>query len=134
MHWWNNYVGIPYEWGGHSRSGASCWGLVCLVQQEVFGKRLPRMDELEHDLLNGEEVQASSFARLGQEVPLSEVESGDVLHMRTSIHGRVLPLHCGIVTEPGKVLHTEEYIGSSIRSYSADARFQNRVLGAYRVV
>lgn len=134
MAWWNDYVGIPYEWCAASRDGASCWGLVCLVQREVFGKRLPAFDEVETALQRGDSADPGQYAVLGQRVPIEQVKSGDVLHMRGLVGGAVAPLHCGVVTVPGEVLHTEEGAGSHIQKYQGNPRFMNRVIGAYRVV
>ena len=123
--WWNDYVGLPFAWNGHTRAGVSCWGLVCLVQEEVFGRRLPHFDELPVQMGGGGSEQ---YARLGRMVDLRDVQSGDVLHLRSKTN-----LHCGIVTEPGFVLHIDEGCGSHVRNYLSDLRFQNRVIGAYRV-
>lgn len=134
MTWWNQYVGIPYEWCAGSREAASCWGLVCLVQREVFGKKLPAFDEMESAVQGGSDGDPGRYAALGQRIPIEQARSGDVLHMRGFVGGRVAPLHCGVVTVPGEVLHTEEGPGSHVQKYIGNPRFMNRVLGAYRVV
>lgn len=131
--WWNAYVGIPFRWNGTDRAGVSCWGLVCLVQAEVFCRRLPRHDEFEAGLVSGAAGEAAGFLGLGREIALADVRPGDVLHMRGVHAGRVVPLHCGVVAVPGQVLHVEQGTGSHVRSYARDARFRNRILGAYRL-
>lgn len=128
--WWNKYVGLPFRLNGRDRDGVSCWGLVCLVHKEVFGNRLPHFDEM--PAATGD-ASPRKWMGLGEKIELSDVESGDVLHMRGAINGRIYPLHCGIVTERGSVLHVEDGIGACIRKYEDDPRFKNRVLGAYRV-
>jgi hypothetical protein len=47
--------------------------------------------------------------------------------------GKRRATHCGIVTQPGFVLHAEEVIGSCISRYKGDNRFLQRVIGAYRL-
>lgn len=130
--WWNDYVGLPFQWNGMDRNGVSCWGLVCLVYLEVFHIRLPRFDEVEAEVREGAETFAD-FARQGVEVPLDEARMGDVLHMWGFHDGRRRPTHCGIVTEPGRVLHAETVVGSCISRYKGDNRFMRRVIGAYRL-
>lgn len=130
--WWNDYIGIPFAWNGTTRQGASCWGLVCLVYAEVFGIRLPRHDELETQIEGGAESVAD-FAAHGRRVPVEEARSGDVLHMWGFYKGKRRPTHCGIVTEPGFVLHAEEVVGSCVSRYKGDNRFLHRVIGAYRL-
>lgn len=130
--WWNNYVGIPFKWNGSTREGASCWGLVCLVYKEVYKIKLPRHDEMESQIERGMGSFAD-FASTGVQVDLADVRAGDVLHMWGFYKGKRRATHCGIVTEPGFVLHAEEVIGSCISRYRGDNRFLQRVIGAYRL-
>lgn len=130
--WWNAYVGIPFAWNGSTREGVSCWGLVCMVYSEVFGVHLPRHDEIEARIEGGAECIAD-FATSGRAIPIEDARSGDVLHMWGVYKGKRRPTHCGLVTEPGFVLHAEEVVGSCISRYKGDNRFLHRVIGAYRL-
>ncbi len=130
--WWASFVGIPFAWNGSTREGVSCWGLVCLVYKDVFGIRLPRFNELETQIEKGAGSFAD-FASTGEPVPLDEVRSGDVLHMWGVYKGKRRATHCGVVTEPGFVLHAEEVVGSCVSRYKGDSRFLHRVIGAYRL-
>ena len=130
--WWNNYVGIPFKWNGSTREGASCWGLVCLVYKEVYKIKLPRYNELESQIERGAGSFAD-FAATGVQVNLADVRAGDVLHMWGFYKGKRRATHCGVVTEPGFVLHAEEVVGSCISRYKGDNRFLQRVIGAYRL-
>lgn len=130
--WWNNYVGIPFKWNGTTREGASCWGLVCLVYKEVYNIKLPRHNEMESQIERGAGSFAD-FAATGVQVDIADVQSGDVLHMWGFYKGKRRATHCGIVTEPGFVLHAEEVIGSCVSRYRGDNRFLQRVIGAYRL-
>jgi len=125
--WWNDYIGLPFKWNGKDRRGISCWGLVVLVQNEVFGHKLPHFDEWA--VKAGEVAVPDQWLPHGREIDLSEVHSGDVLHMR----GGQGDMHCGVVTKRGYVLHIEKGAGSHIRDYVGDPQFKNRVIGAYRV-
>lgn len=130
--WWNDYVGLPFKWNGTDRQGVSCWGLVCLVYLEVFNIRLPRFDELEAGIALGDE-NVADFARTGRQIALDDALPGDVLHMWGVHEGKRRPTHCGIVTQPGFVLHAESVVGSCISRYKGDNRFLHRVIGAYRL-
>lgn len=130
--WWNAYIGIPFAWNGSTRDGVSCWGLVCLVYKEVYKIRLPRHNELEAEIERGGGSFAD-FASSGVQIPIEEARSGDVLHMWGVYKGRRRATHCGIVTEPGFVLHAEEVVGSCVSRYKGDNRFLHRVIGAYRL-
>lgn len=128
--WWNHYVGLPFRWNGAEREGVSCWGLVVLVQREVFGRALPRPDEW--GVKDGDTEAADPWTAFLKPVPLPAVATGDILHMRGGRPG--VALHCGVVTVPGEVLHIEAGALSHVRRYIGDRTFRNRVVGAYRVV
>lgn len=130
--WWNSYVGLPYKWNGTSRAGVSCWGLVCLIYEEVFGIHLERHDEIEAGVAAGDPAAVAEYAIAGQEIPLNQVASGDVLQLK-GISGRhITDGHCGIVTRPGSVLHIENGAGSHVIRYEGNPAFRNRVLKAFR--
>jgi len=108
--WADAYIGIPYLRHGYDRQGADCWGLLCMVMAEVFGHALPR-----HDVW----LDRASYEGAAEwtPVPLGDVEPGDVLHMWGIHDGARVPLHCGVIVEPGLVLHTEGPAGSIIEDY-----------------
>lgn len=126
--WWNEYVGLPFKWNGKDSKGVSCWGLVVLVHSEVFGNDLPQYDEW--GVKTGDLNEPDQWLPNGQPIPLDDVQSGDILHMRGGGGGE---MHCGVVTKRGWVLHIERGAGSHIRNYLTDNRFKNRVVGAYRI-
>lgn len=103
MHWSADYVGLPYLDDGYSRAGVSCWGLVWLVQREVFGRALHRHDQ----------AQSTNF----EIVDFGKENEGDVLHMWGIQDGKRLPMHVGVITEPGHVLHIEGETGSIVENY-----------------
>ena len=43
-HWSDEYVGIPWLWGGRTRAGLDCYGLVQIVYADVLGVYLPPHD------------------------------------------------------------------------------------------
>lgn len=127
----SEYIGIPYLFGGSSRDGADCWGLVRLIYRERYGKELPAFD---HDGLTEEECGLMvdhgkplvNAARVGG-VPIM----GDLAVLK--IHGA--PCHIGIVIgRPGErnLLHTLKGHDSAIDRYDGP-RWHGRLEGFYRV-
>ena len=47
--WLNNYIGIPYKWGGRSRDAVDCYGLVVLIYKDKYGVELPDWAGTEFD-------------------------------------------------------------------------------------
>lgn len=128
--WANKYIGIPFKWHGDTVEGCSCWGLVCLVQREVFGRVLPRHDEIETRAETGD-ASPLPFMGLGKSVPIDEVIPGDVLHMYGVCNKKLVPLHAGTIVKSGKVLHIEEGTNAIIEDYRSK-RCAWRIIGAYR--
>jgi len=131
--WWNDYVGIPFQWNGYGPDAVSCWGLVHLVYAEVFGIALPRYDDAVGMVEAGRLRRADRWTHTpGFSLVREPYRSGDILHLWGVSGSHRTQTHCGVVTEPGRVLHAEEATGSVISRYKGDNRFADRVIGAYR--
>lgn len=110
MSWLNNYVGIPYAFGGRDKDGLDCYGLAKLVYAEQYGETLPDWvtDVLDLKVRHKEFISALE----GNEFVEKETpEDGDFVvcygtkaahHMGLFFGGGVL--HCvdntGVVYEP----------------------------------
>lgn len=135
MHWSADYVGIPFAWEGYDRAGCGCWGLVWLVQREVFGRDLPRHDAFNAEAAEGAEVDPTLW-RSGiayRPVALAEAADGDLLHMHGTHLGRRTDLHIGVICAGARVLHTEAATGAIVEPLSSP-RAARRVIQAYRLV
>lgn len=133
--WAALYVGLPYVEGGRARAGVDCWGLVALVQAEVFRRPVPAYDGLQwpHGSPRSVTEAIGEFARQEAAVEYDQIPDGaeiegDIVLIRM----RGQPLHVGVVLPGGMMLHTEEGSGSGIESYRG-LMFGKRVLGFYRV-
>jgi len=94
-----SFTGTPYRWGGTSRGGMDCSGLLMVSFQEA-GVNLPRTS-----------AEQSKFGRL---VSLRELRPGDLVFFATkSKHSRKVT-HAGLVTEVrGK--HNVQFIHASTK-------------------
>lgn len=80
------YLGVPYKWGGLSRQGLDCSGLV-FRSFEKAGIKLPRTTE--------------GLAETGSKVKLKKTQPGDLLFFALSDKpGKVT--HVGIVTKKSR--------------------------------
>lgn len=76
-----SWIGTPYRYGGNTRSGVDCSGLVCQVYQNVYGKTLSRRseDQYKYDIRN---YLAGNQLNTGDLVFFSiDNKKGDVNHV-----------------------------------------------------
>jgi cell wall-associated NlpC family hydrolase len=81
------YLGVPYAWGGESRGGLDCSGLVVVSFRHV-GRKLPHY--------------SGALWSLGRKVPRKALRPGDLVFFRLS--GGV-PGHVGIYAGKGRYIH-----------------------------
>lgn len=99
----NDYVGIPWQLGGFTKSGADCWGLCLMVCQQCFGVKIPiylgSCAEGDHlaEIINTES-SGSSWQRIDSPQP------GDVCIMRVPVSNR--PEHIGVYVGGKSVIHS----------------------------
>src|SRR5690554_1319575 len=113
-------VGTPYVWGGNTpSSGFDCSGLIGFVYQDVAGIRLPRTTQ-------------QMLQMQGQQIPRSQLQSGDIVFFATAGRGRVS--HAGIYVGEGRFVHAPSS-GGTVRLDSVNAAYWNKAyLQAKRVL
>ena len=110
------YVGIEYKFNGRDRHGVDCYGLVWLVEKELFGKELPILG----DLPNKDRVE--TFAENRALIPGTEVQEpadGDVVLLFV----QNMPTHVGVYWDHG-VLHASD--GRGVVYEKLSSRFMRR--------
>ncbi len=94
-----SFTGTPYRWGGTSRGGMDCSGLLMISFQEG-GVRLPRT--------------SAEQSKFGQLVSLRELRPGDLVFFATKSKNSRKVTHAGLVTEVrGK--HNVQFIHASTK-------------------
>ncbi|MGA9723298.1 MAG: NlpC/P60 family protein [Candidatus Binatus sp.] len=142
--WVNDYVGLPFRSLGRDRAGVDCWGLVCLVYREQFGREIPAYSESYASAYDRAEIDAlirgATATPDWQRVERGKEALGDLVLIRCG--GR--PTHVGIVVDPRekKFLHSQgepPSFAGQMRSATPsctdrwdELTWRNRILGFYR--
>lgn len=97
----NFWLGTPYRMGGTSRRGIDCSGFVQQIYRSAFAIDLPRT--------------AAEQGQIGESVPLSDLQPGDLLFFRI----RESRNHVGIYLGGDDFVHASPRRGVSIASLRA---------------
>ena len=110
-------LGVPYAYGGKSRSGTDCSGFVLQVFAPL-GLSLPRV--------------SADQAQIGVPVERGELQSGDLVFFDTEGRGKVT--HVGIVVEGNTFINANSFAGRVGFDDLGSRYWATRYLGARRVL
>lgn len=103
------WLGVPYRYGGNTRSGCDCSGFVSQVYNRVYGKALERNSAAMKDV-NCKEIKSS------------QLRTGDLVFFKTGTSGRIN--HVGIYLKNRKFIHSSSSRGVIVSSL--DERYYQR--------
>jgi probable lipoprotein NlpC len=117
-----SYIGTPYKYGGTTRAGMDCSGLL-INSFRVINLSLPRSSEAQ--------------SKVGMEVEMKELEPGDLVFFATGKRKREVT-HVGLVTERKgkdniKFIHSSSSLGVVETNLFAEY-YQKRFRGGRRVL
>ncbi|MEQ8926736.1 MAG: C40 family peptidase [Fulvivirga sp.] len=103
-----SYTGTPYRWGGTTRSGIDCSGLLCNSFRSV-NYELPRTSDAQ--------------SKIGKKVKEKDLQPGDLVFFATGKRKRKIT-HVGLVTYSRKgtvkFIHSSSSLGVVENSLSSD--------------
>ena len=117
-----SYIGTPYKYGGTTRSGMDCSGLL-MNSFKAIKVDLPR--------------SSADQSKVGVQVKLNELQPGDLVFFATGNKRRKVT-HVGLVTEKKgkdnvKFIHASSSLGVVETNIFAEY-YQKRFRGARRVI
>lgn len=117
-----SFIGTPYKYGGTTRSGMDCSGLL-INSFQVIDVRLPRSSE--------------DQSKVGAEVEIKELQPGDLVFFATGKRKRQIT-HVGLVTERKgkdniKFIHSSSSLGVVETNLYAEY-YQKRFRTARRII
>ncbi len=110
-------LGVPYAYGGRSRSGTDCSGFVFQVFSPL-GMSLPRT--------------SAEQAQVGVPIDRGALQSGDLVFFDTEGRGKVT--HVGIVVGGTTFINANSYAGKVAMDDLSSNYWASRYLGARRVL
>lgn len=111
------WIGTPYKYGGKSRKGTDCSGMVMMVFDNTLGVKLPRSSREQH-----------KFCR---SVPCDAIEPGDLVFFGSVKRGGSVN-HVGLYIGDGKMIHASTSRGVMESSVN-EAYWRDRFHSAGRV-
>ena len=121
-------IGIPYEKNGRTLKGADCFGLCRLARKYLEGR-----DDIPAYITPEKFREIEKAVKEERDLNWQRIEpgrerSGDWVLLKK----RGFAMHCGYVTEPGWMLHTEEGIDSVHVRYGTLEHPWEKIEGFYR--
>jgi len=111
-----SFIGTPYKYGGASKGGMDCSGLVVRVYADVLHKQLPH--------------STTKLFYLGSNILPSQLYTGDLVFFGKA---RYRVYHVGIFLEQNRFIHASTSQGVVV-SRLDNPYYQKRFMGARRIV
>ena len=113
----SKWLGVKYRYGGNTKNGVDCSGLVCILYQQVYGIKLERST-------------ANILKKNCTNVNRNNIREGELVFFRSSASAQSrLPTHVGIYLKNGKFIHASSSKGVMVSSLSEPYYIQTWITG-----
>ena len=111
----NVWLGVPYKYGGTTRSGIDCSGFTSQIYKQCYSKTIPR--------------SSSDQYKDGTRVSERNLKTGDLVFFSNVRYGKID--HVGVYLGKNRFAHATESSGVTI-SLLSEEYYQKRYAGACR--
>lgn len=125
--WWNKYLSIPFKEKGRDETGCDCWGILRLIKMNEQNIIVPSYLDC-YETTNDRE-SLSDTINSEKTISWKEVKEENPFNVLL-IRMRGVPMHVGIITQKGWMIHTCRGIGTSHERYDC-ARWKDKIMGIY---
>ena len=128
--WYEKYIKSKFEIKGRGPDTFDCWGLLQYAFQHDHPQKiiLPGYEELYEDTNDRDTLSRVIFQqRQARWVEVTDPQPWDAI----LVSMRGVPMHVGIVTKRGMMLHCAHGVGTAHEKYNG-TRWRNKILGFFR--
>jgi lipoprotein Spr len=113
----SGWLGVKYRYGGNTKNGVDCSGLVCNIYRQVYGVALERNS-------------VNMLRRNCVTVRKNNLREGDLVFFRSLGSGKSrTPTHVGIYLKNGKFIHSSSSRGVIVSNLSENYYVRTWITG-----
>jgi probable lipoprotein NlpC len=124
---YSRYISVPFLEKGRNWSGCDCWGLVRLFYANEYKIDLPDYLEFYKTTQDREALADLICGEKAGWQEVTEPQEGDVI----IVNMRGVPMHVGVVTRLGYMLHCARGVGTAHERYDG-IKWRSKIVGYSR--
>lgn len=126
--WWSKYVGLPFEEKGRGPDTFDCWGALRWIMLHEKGIVLPDYLDTYQTTLDRSLADVIEREKAAHWRPVDDPQAFDAILLKQ----RGVPMHVGLVTKPGWMIHCESGCDTvHVRYYTMNWP-ESKVMGFFR--
>lgn len=125
--WWNKYLDFKFEDKGRNPKSGDCWGLLLQIYKNELDITVPDYTEFYQNTMDRQALADLIKQEKKTWVEVKEPKEFDVV----IINMRGVPMHIGVVTRNGFMIHCSRGVNTSHEKYNG-IKWRNKIVGFER--